>query len=217
MCQNYNKYKEKTIRSPVVLFLILFFVYGTLLSCVSAPSAILSKTREIIVPELGGEVLISAIQYAGKSLALTQGHSISIKDDTKRIAIFSIQIQNTIKNKTYRLTPIVLLDGDKRIFPEAVKYFSGDTVFGSDWGVESRYMSSLTMKGSRGGKYTVALLYAIDDDKEITKAEIYGQVIEFYTDAGYQGICEESDVVCSIDISRKLIFSPIYGVQMRGA
>ena len=186
MRQNFYKNNEKTIRVSLFLFLIVFLVYGTLLGCASVTSsATLSKTREIIVPELDGKVLVSAIQYAGKNVVLTQSHSISVKDDTKRIAILSIQIQNTIKNKAYELVPIVLLDGDKKIIPDAVKYFSGNSVIASDWGVESRevfFKNSLKMKGGRGGKYTVNLIYAIDVDKEITKAEIYGQVIEFDTE-----------------------------------
>jgi hypothetical protein len=186
MCQNFYKNNEKIIRSFVILFLIVFFVYGPLLSCTSVtPSATLSKTREILVPELDGKVLVSAIQYAGKNVLLTQSHSISVKDDTKRIAILSIQIQNTKKNKAYELVPIVLLDDDKKIFPDAVKYFSGNSAIASDWGVESRevfFRNSLKMKGSRGGKYTVNLIYAINVDKEITKAEIYGQIIEFDTE-----------------------------------
>jgi hypothetical protein len=186
MCQNFSKNKEKIIRVFLFLFLIVFFACGTLLGCASkSPSTTLSKTREITVPELDGKVLVSAIQYAGKTVFLSSRDSISIKDDTKRIAIFSIQIQNAKKNKSYELAPIVLLDGDKKIFPDAVKYFRGNSGFILlDWDIKSRevFFHSLKMKGSRGGKYTVDLLYAIDIDKEITKAEIYGQLIEFDTE-----------------------------------
>jgi hypothetical protein len=159
-----------------------------LLSCASAPSTALSKKREITVPELEGKVIISAIQYAGESVYLSKTKYISVKDDNKkRIAILSIQIRNTKKNKVYELAPIVLLDENKKIFPDAVKYFNGnsDSGFASDIGIESRkndsILDSLPMKAKCGGKYTVNLIYAIDVDRDITRAGIYGQVIEFNT------------------------------------
>jgi ABC-type uncharacterized transport system substrate-binding protein len=71
-----------------------------LLGCVTAlaPSTALSKTREIIVPELDGKVLISGIQYAGNSVELSDTKNISVKNkDEKRIAVFSIQLQNAKK------------------------------------------------------------------------------------------------------------------------
>jgi hypothetical protein len=176
MKQFLSVYNNKKLIGSLV---ILFFICSIFLSCASSP-AILSKTREIFVSELDGAVLISAIQDAGKSTALTGTQHIRVTDDKKRLAILSIQIQSTIKEKVYELSPIVLLDGDIKILPDAVKYFSGNSALGVNWGINSRNIitNTLTMSG-KGGKYTANLIYVVDVDSEITRAEIFGQVIEF--------------------------------------
>jgi hypothetical protein len=161
-----------------------FFIVFTILSgCASVPSATLSKTRELTVPELDGTVYVSAIQYGDKVVHLTQRDYVRVTSDAKRIAILSIQIQNTIAKKEYDLSPIVLLDGDTRIEAEGVKYFSGNSVFAADWGVRSRsLLTPVTMSGRRGGPYTVNLIYVVDIDKTIIQAELFGQVVEFDSD-----------------------------------
>ncbi|MCL2800344.1 MAG: hypothetical protein FWD28_01115 [Treponema sp.] len=162
-------------RNLLVLLVSLFLF----LSCAST-AAVLSKTREIFVPELDGPVYVSAIQYAGKSMKLSQSHYINVRDESKRLAILSIQVQNMVRGKVYNFAPIVLLDGDIKITPDALKYFKGNSAFGFDWGIESRNFlnNTLTMSGS-GGKYTVNLIYAVGDDSSITRADIFGQIVEF--------------------------------------
>ena len=173
----------KRIISHTSILCGLFVVSVSLLGCVSAPSTSLSKTREITVPELDGTVYISAIQYAGKAVGLSRTEYVSVRDDTKMIVILAIQIRNTVRKKEYDLSPIVLLDGDTRIEAETVKYFSGNSVFAADWGVRSKSLfGPLTMSGKRGGPYTVNLIYPVDSDATITKAEVFGQVVEFDAD-----------------------------------
>jgi hypothetical protein len=178
MAQCFKKQNKNVINSLI----ILFFVCSVILSCVSIPpSAALSMTREILVPELDGVVYISAISHLGKSVSLTRDNNIKVRDDTKRIAILSFQIQNVKRKKVYQFSPIFLLDGDVRILPDAVKYFRGNSVIGVDWGVGTRNIlnNSLTMSRKRNGKYTVNLIYVIDENKIITRAEFFGQIIEF--------------------------------------
>jgi len=160
--------------------LFAVFVVFLLFGCAST-STILSKTREINVPELDGKIYISAIQYAGKSVQLTQNKFVKVNEDTKRLAILSFQIQNVKRKKIYDFSSIVLLDDDTRISPDAIKYFRGNTSIGMDWGVgtKSLFSNSLTMVRNRKGKYTVNLIYAVDTDKLINKADFFGQIIEF--------------------------------------
>jgi hypothetical protein len=161
----------------------LFIVFAVLLGCASVPSTALSKTRELTIPELDGTVYISGIQYGDNIVSLTSTTYVSVANDSKRIAILSIQIKNTIAKKEYNLSPIVLLDGDTRIEADGLKYFSGNSVLAADWGVKERsFLNPLTIKGKRRGPYTVNLIYVIDVDKTITQAELFGQIVEFNSD-----------------------------------
>jgi hypothetical protein len=173
----------KQIVSYTAILSGFFIVFTVLAGCASAPSATLSKTRELTIPELDGKVYISAIQYGGKSVNLTQTQYVYIRGDEKRVAILSIQIQNVIRKKEYDLSPIVLLDGDTRIEPEGIKYFRGNSALGMDWGVKVKSpLSPLTMKVKGRGPYTVNLIYAVDVGKTITQADLFGQVVEFDSD-----------------------------------
>jgi len=176
---NRNVSYENTIVSFVTILFISFIFSG----CESLSPAVLSITREIFVPELDGAVYISAIQDAGKSVQLTQSQHVTVYDDTKKIAVLSIQVQNMTSRKAYDFSPVVLLDNDLRILPDHIKYFQGDSAFGFSGGVESRNIlnNKLTMSGN-GGKYTINLIYAVKNESNITRAEVYGQIIEFNSD-----------------------------------
>jgi hypothetical protein len=173
----------KQIVSYTAILSGFFIVFIVLAGCASAPSATLSKTRELTVPELDGKVYISAIQYEGRSVNLTQTQSVYVMGAGKRIAILSIQIQNPIRKKEYDLSHIVLLDGDTRIEPNGIKYFKGNFAFGADWGASVKsFLNPVTMKVKGRGPYTVNLLYAVDVGKTITQADLFGQVVEFNSD-----------------------------------
>jgi hypothetical protein len=180
----------KRIVSYTAILSGFFIVFTVILGCASAPpSTSLSKTRELTIPELDGKVYISGIQYAGRSIKLSQSEYVYVKGAGKRIAILSIQIQNTIRKKEYNLSHIVLLDGDTRIEPEGIRYFSGNSAVGAEWfgvdlgvSLKSPLGYPLTMKGKRRGPYTVNLIYAVDIDKTISQADLFGQVIEFNSD-----------------------------------
>jgi hypothetical protein len=99
----------KQIVSCVAILSSFFVVFAVLSGCASVPSTTLSKTRVLTIPELDGTVYVSAIQYGDKVVYLSQKDYVRVTNDTKRIAILSIQIQNTIAKKEYDLSPIVLL------------------------------------------------------------------------------------------------------------
>jgi hypothetical protein len=179
----------KRISSYTVILSGFFIVFMVLMGCVSGPSAALSKTRELTVPELGGKVCISAIKYEGKTVFLNRTQYVQVTNNAKRIAILSIQMQNPTPKKEYNLSPIVLLDGDKRIEPDAVKYFIGNFAFLTLVGVKSKtFLAPMTIKINWKGPYTINLIYAIDVDKTITRAELFGQVVEFNTDMVYLNV-----------------------------
>ena len=158
-----------------LVMLLLFFGCGTI------PSA-LSKTRELSVNELDGVVLVSAIQERGSRVQVSRDYYATVINPETKFVILAVQLQNVVANKEYDLANIVLLDGEKRILPGMIKYFSGNTAFGvgTNWGIpELTLFGTLPFKVRRGGRYTVNLLYVVDKDSVITRANIFGTVVEF--------------------------------------
>ena len=166
------------ISKPVVLMLGLIMSL-ILLGCVSNPSA-LSKTREISVNELDGVVLVSAIQERGNRVQVTRDYYVTTTNPGTKFVILAVQLQNVVANKEYDLANIVLLDGENRILPGMIKYFSGNSVFGTNWGMPSLTLfGNLPFQVRSGGRYTVNLFYVVDEDSVITRANIFGTIVEF--------------------------------------
>ena len=170
--------------------IVVLFCAAMVIGCAtkpSIPSATLSKTRSIQVPELDGEVSISAIKYFDDRITLivtaAQTHYVRTHDPNKKLVVLSTQIKDAKSNKEYNLNSIVLLDEEKQILPDALQYFRGNTVTGITWGVvERNSRQGLLFNVKRDGTYTINLIYAVDKDSIITKANIFGHIVEFETD-----------------------------------
>ena len=162
------------------VWLLGFFLLIVLLgACKTLPTA-LSAERQVYIPEIDTDVIVSKIQYDLPRFSRSDNpnplgpFSYKPSEKGKCLAVLSIQIQNVRRNERIDFYGITVENDTAVHHPVAAKYFENNFQIGTNWTFLETKNEKLGFNDMSDGVRSVLLLYECSPGQRFDKVNFYG-------------------------------------------
>lgn len=162
-----------------VCFLGFFLLIALLGACKTLPTA-LSRERQVYIPEVDMDIIVSKIQYDLSRFNRLDNpnplgpFSYKPSEKGKCLAVLSIQIQNVRRNERIDFYDITVENDSAVHHPVAAKYFENDFQIGTNWTFLEAKNENFGFTDMSDGVRSVFLLYECSPGERFARVNFYG-------------------------------------------